>query len=70
MDKKKLLIATDNFLPRWDGIARFLVELIPALTHKFDVTIVAPRFPGRIPDLPVKLVLFEITIKLSLMVFG
>jgi hypothetical protein len=29
--RKKLLIATENFLPRWDGIARFLNEIIPKL---------------------------------------
>ncbi len=44
MTSKKLVIATDNFLPRWDGIARFLTEVVPKLTHKFDVTILAPMF--------------------------
>ncbi|MBW2991034.1 glycosyltransferase family 4 protein [Candidatus Woesearchaeota archaeon] len=42
--KKRLLIATDNFLPRWDGIARFLSEIIPRLKHKFDITVIAPDF--------------------------
>lgn len=45
--KKKLLIATDSFLPRWDGIARFLKEMIPYLSSRYDVTILAPHFPGR-----------------------
>jgi len=43
--KKKLLIATDNFLPRWDGIARFLDETIPYLKNHFEVTVIAPTFP-------------------------
>ncbi len=43
-EKKKLLITTDNFLPRWDGIARFLSELIPKLTKDFEVTVIAPDF--------------------------
>lgn len=42
--KLKLLIATDNFLPRWDGIARFLNEIIPKLTAYYDITVVAPKF--------------------------
>lgn len=45
-EKKKLLIATDNFLPRWDGTARFLDEVIPYLKNDFDITVIAPIFPG------------------------
>ena len=48
MRKKKLLIATDSFLPRWDGIARFLNEIIPLLVEKYDVTVIAPKF-GKLP---------------------
>src|SRR3989344_3246356 len=44
---KNLLIATDSFLPRWDGIARFLIELIPKLREHFKVTVVAPDFKGK-----------------------
>lgn len=44
MNRKRLLIATDSFLPRWDGIARFLNEIIPRLVEQYDVTIVAPHF--------------------------
>jgi glycosyltransferase involved in cell wall biosynthesis len=43
-EKKKLLIATDNFLPRWDGIARFLSEIIPRLVEKYEITVVAPDY--------------------------
>ena len=42
--KKRLLIATDNFFPRWDGIARFLSEIIPRLKDKYDITVIAPDF--------------------------
>ncbi|HJX05126.1 MAG TPA: glycosyltransferase family 4 protein [Candidatus Nanoarchaeia archaeon] len=42
--KKLLLIATDNFLPRWDGIARFLSEIIPRLKDKYHITVIAPDF--------------------------
>ncbi|MFW5990771.1 MAG: glycosyltransferase family 4 protein [Candidatus Nanoarchaeia archaeon] len=42
----KVLIATDGFLPRWDGIVRFLLELVPLLEKDFSVRIVAPKFEG------------------------
>lgn len=46
MTKKKLLIATDSFLPRWDGIARFLIDLLPKLRDDFEITVLAPDFKG------------------------
>lgn len=45
--KKKLLIASDSFLPRWDGVARFLSEIIPKLKEKYEVTALVPQFKGR-----------------------
>lgn len=49
---KKLLIATDCFLPRWDGIVRFLLEIIPTLKEEYEITILAPNFGDykKIPD--------------------
>ena len=47
---RKLLIATDNFLPRWDGIARSLSEIIPKLKEKYEITILAPHFQGNIHE--------------------
>lgn len=49
---KRLLIATDSFLPRWDGISRFLLDLIPFLTKRFTVTVVAPAFEGKEVSFP------------------
>ncbi|MCK5107180.1 MAG: glycosyltransferase family 4 protein [Nanoarchaeota archaeon] len=49
--KKRLLIATDNFLPRWDGISRFLSKIIPELTLDYDITIIAPRFKEKCPKI-------------------
>lgn len=46
-EKKKLVIATDCFLPRWDGISRFLTEIIPSLTKTWDVYVIAPEFEGK-----------------------
>ncbi len=45
-EKKNLLITTDNFLPRWDGIARFLLEIIPFLKEYYNITVLAPDFAG------------------------
>ncbi|MCK5629039.1 MAG: glycosyltransferase family 4 protein [Nanoarchaeota archaeon] len=44
--KKKLLIATDSFIPRWDGIAQFLSEIIPRLAEDYNITVIAPDFKG------------------------
>jgi glycosyltransferase involved in cell wall biosynthesis len=41
---KKLLIATDNFLPRWDGIARFLAEMIPRLSKEYEISVISPDY--------------------------
>ena len=47
---KKLLIATENFLPRWDGVARFLSEVIPRIRDDFNITVIAPDFKGDMDD--------------------
>ncbi len=44
--KPKLLIATDSFLPRWDGITRFIMDILPELTNSFEITILCPKFQG------------------------
>ena len=43
-ERRRLLITTDNFLPRWDGIARFLAEIIPRLKEEYDITVIAPDY--------------------------
>ncbi len=43
MKKQRLLIATDTFLPRKDGVSRFLQGLLPLLTQHFEVTLVCPH---------------------------
>ena len=58
---KRLLITSDCFLPRWDGIARFLAEVIPGLSKEFKVTVAVPRFHGRLERVKgVKYVRFEV----------
>lgn len=41
--KKRLLIITDNYLPRRDGVVRFLTEVIPRLEKFFEITIICPH---------------------------
>jgi glycosyltransferase involved in cell wall biosynthesis len=45
-EKKKLVITTDCFLPRWDGVTRFLLEILPKMKQEFEITIIAPDFDG------------------------
>ena len=48
--KKKVLIATDTFLPKLDGVSIFLSKVIPELSKYYDITVVCPDFPGKIKD--------------------
>lgn len=41
---KRLLIVTDSYMPRWDGVVRFLNEMIPVLKKRYKVTVAAPDF--------------------------
>jgi len=56
MKKKKLLITSDTFPPRVDGVSVFLRDIIPSLAKKFDITVLAPKYKGRLPDLPCKII--------------
>lgn len=53
---KKLLIATDCFVPRWDGISRFLLDIIPTLKEEFDITVVAPDYEGESAEPDVRII--------------
>ncbi len=52
MNKLRLLIATDSFLPRRDGVTRFLEEVIPRLQPTFEISIVGPVFRDGEVSLP------------------
>jgi glycosyltransferase involved in cell wall biosynthesis len=41
---KKILIATDRFLPQWDGISSFLNEILPRMSNDYQITVLAPDF--------------------------
>ncbi len=49
---KRILIATDSFLPRWDGISRFLNEIIPKLSGFYQIKVIAPNFRGDFTQYP------------------
>jgi len=61
--KPRLVIATDNFLPRWDGIARFLAELIPRLLDEYDVTVISPDYGVTDLDLRIRRILIPLVDK-------
>ena len=58
--KRKLVIASDSFLPRWDGVARFLVEIIFRLKKYYDITVLTANFEGHYDDPSIKIVRFPI----------
>ncbi|MDD3264254.1 MAG: glycosyltransferase family 4 protein [Candidatus Nanoarchaeia archaeon] len=41
---KKLLIVSDSFYPRWDGISKFLINLIPKLKEKYEISLIVPNY--------------------------
>ncbi|MGE0793043.1 MAG: glycosyltransferase family 4 protein [Candidatus Woesearchaeota archaeon] len=40
----RLIIATDNFMPKMDGISRFLETILPELKKHFKIIIICPDF--------------------------
>ena len=57
----KLVVTTDCFLPRWDGIARFLSLLLPELAPHMQITVFAPKFRGKLPIIKgVKIIRFPL----------
>ena len=44
-------MAADSYLPRWDGIARSLSELLPHMAKDFDIRLLIPDYPGERPAL-------------------
>ena len=52
MTRPTLLVVTDSYLPRWDGVARVLKEVLPLLGHAFEIHLAFPDYPGPRPELP------------------
>lgn len=65
--KPRLVIASDSYLPRWDGIAKFLYDILPLLRKEFEVTVIAPKFEGK--KRPIKGI-HEILMPVSHFTFG
>lgn len=43
---KRLLIATDSWHPKIDGVVKFLDMILPGISREFEITILAPEFNG------------------------
>jgi len=56
----KLIVTTDSFLPRRDGVARFLSLLLPELAKDMDVTVFAPEFDGDVSMKGVRIIRFPL----------
>lgn len=56
----RVVVTTDSFLPRWDGVARFLSLLLPKLGRDAQVVVFAPKFEGDLPDLGVTVIRFPL----------
>jgi glycosyltransferase involved in cell wall biosynthesis len=41
---KKVVIVTDNFLPKRDGVTRFLKTIVQEISDKYTITILAPSY--------------------------
>ena len=52
---KKVVIATDTYFPKIDGITSVLKEVVPRLAQTFDITMLAPDFGAAWSNAEVKL---------------
>ena len=43
---KTILIAVDTFYPKKDGVVRFLENVVPRLSEKYRIKIIAPKYNG------------------------
>jgi glycosyltransferase involved in cell wall biosynthesis len=57
---KKILIATDRFLPQWDGISSFLNEILPRISDNYQITVFAPDFGKLKIRYKVKMIRFKV----------
>ena len=51
----KILISTDTFLPRKDGVAISLSNIIPRLAKKHEIEVIAPDYKGKMPKMNAKI---------------
>ena len=66
-EKKRLLIATDSYYPKRDGVVKFLGKVIPTLTAKYEITILAPQFESKTrPIENTKIICLEVSKKFKL----
>ncbi len=57
---KKLLIATDRFLPEWNGISSFLSEMLPRVCDEYQITVLAPDFGELKTEFKAKVIRFKV----------
>jgi len=57
---KKILIATDRFLPQWDGISSFLNDILPRMSDDYQITVLAPDFGKLTIRFKAKIIRFKV----------
>jgi len=48
---KKIVIASDTYLPKIDGVTMFFKNVIPKLSKNFSITMIVPAYRRRIPEI-------------------
>ena len=46
--KLRLLMVADTFLPKRDGVMKFISEMLPRFSDEYDITLLVPDYGARI----------------------
>ena len=49
-NKPSMLIVADTFIPKRDGVMKFLSEMIPRLAEDYSLTLLVPKYSDDIPE--------------------
>ncbi len=61
MDKQKLLLVSDTYLPQVDGTVRFIEEFVKHCKNDFEITLLVPKFSGKENKLGVKAIFLPVS---------
>jgi len=61
MDKRKLLVVSDTYLPRIDGTVRFIEEFVKHCKKEFEITLLVPKFSDKENKLGVKAIFLPVS---------
>ena len=61
MNKRKLLLVSDTYLPQIDGTVRFIEEFVKHCKHEFEITLMVPKFSDKENKLGVKAIFLPVS---------